>query len=225
MVENLHPAFLTMAHEMKNPLCLMKATLQLMQLDCPLEFSSKIHLLLSEVDRMNGLLSDLLDLKKAEKAMLQPLCLAKIMEEMPSLFEGMALEKDLELCLDVQRKIPLILGDEQRLKQMLMNLIKNAFEASYPGGKVFLSVCCKDPDWVEIQVADTGIGLSEMEQMELFRPFFTTKSYGTGLGLAIVQQIIWAHGGEISVQSRPNEGSLFTVLLPVERYGSTLPCN
>lgn len=152
----------TIAHEIKNPLSLMKATLQLMELDCSTKQLNKI-----------------------------------------------------QLSVYTKRKIPFIYGDEEKLKQVLINLIKNALEACNPGGKIILSARLHKPNQVQIRIQDTGIGFTESQQAELFRLFYTTKEEGTGIGLAIVKQILSAHGGTIHVKSRPQKGSTFILHLPV----------
>ena len=210
----LPASLFTIAHEMKNPLSLMKATLQLMEQDCPLSFSPKIKLLLREVDRMNQLLNDLLHLKKVETCVFKPVDIGSLLEEMQLLFRGIAEKKKVRLSVYSHKKIPFVYGDEERLKQMFINLIKNALEANEEGGKVILSARFKKPNQIEIRIQDTGVGLCEAQQGELFRPFYTTKKEGTGLGLAIVQKILSLHHATITVKSRPQKGCTFIIHFP-----------
>ena len=205
----------TIAHEIKNPLSLMKATLQLMELDCSTKQLDKIQLLLREVDRLNLLVTDLLSLQKSNLCTLGPVNIPELLYEMQFLFNGILQEKQIQLSVYTKRKIPFIYGDEEKLKQVLINLIKNALEACNPGGKIILSARLHKPNQVQIRIQDTGIGFTESQQAELFRLFYTTKEEGTGIGLAIVKQILSAHGGTIHVKSRPQKGSTFILHLPV----------
>jgi len=122
---------------------------------------------------------------------------------------------DIKLVIDSGREQPVILADEGHMKQVFMNLIKNAGEAMSDGG----TLTCrfrKEGDMMRIEIQDTGHGISEENQQRLFREFFTTKERGYGIGLFIVHTIVQRHGGEISVKSKNGEGTVFTLLMPVE---------
>ncbi len=122
---------------------------------------------------------------------------------------------DIKLVIDSGGEQPVILADEGHMKQVFMNLIKNAGEAMSDGG----TLTCrfhKEGDMMRIEIQDTGHGISEENQQRLFREFFTTKERGYGIGLFIVHTIVQRHGGEISVKSKNGEGTVFTLLMPVE---------
>jgi signal transduction histidine kinase len=122
---------------------------------------------------------------------------------------------DVKLKIERDEDPPVILADEGHMKQVFMNLIKNAGEAMPEGG----TLTCRfhrEADMMRIEVQDTGQGISEENQQLLFREFFTTKERGYGLGLFIVHTIVERHGGEISVQSAVGKGTTFTLLMPIE---------
>ena len=106
-------------------------------------------------------------------------------------------------------------GDPQQLSQVIVNLLTNACDASDPGQEVSVDIS-SDQDWVTLVVADAGQGMNEEDQALVFEPFFTTKSpgQGTGLGLAVVYRIVEQHRGQIHIESRPGEGTRFSVTLP-----------
>lgn len=122
---------------------------------------------------------------------------------------------DVKLVIEDNGEKPVILADEGHMKQVFMNLIKNAGEAMPDGGTL---TCCfhQEADRLRIEIRDTGHGITEANQQQLFRKFFTTKERGYGLGLFIVHTIVERHGGTIQVQSKPGEGTVFTLLMPIE---------
>jgi signal transduction histidine kinase len=111
-----------------------------------------------------------------------------------------------------------LLLDKEQIQQALINLILNATDATEPGGKIIVSTAFSPDDrFVTITVSDTGKGIADEVIDKIFEPFFTTREIGTGLGLAITHGIVGRHGGDISVQSRPDHGTTFTIRLPLNR--------
>jgi signal transduction histidine kinase len=121
-------------------------------------------------------------------------------------------ERNIELRTEPQTLS--ITGDAQRLRQVLVNLVGNAAEASQPGAKVTLRAQSAENGNVAIEVEDHGRGIGADDLARIFEPFFTTRPDGTGLGLAICHKVVRAHGGELRVRSTLGEGSTFTVVLP-----------
>jgi signal transduction histidine kinase len=116
--------------------------------------------------------------------------------------------------LDFPADLPPIMGDKNKLKQVLLNLCKNAVEAMPDGGTIFLrGMSLQDQAVVEVQ--DTGAGIPD--GVDVFEPFVTTKEYGTGLGLPLVRQIISAHGGSVTYASEPGQGTTFRLELPARQ--------
>jgi signal transduction histidine kinase len=137
--------------------------------------------------------------------------------------------EECELRTELGESLPLVRADAEQLRQVLINLIRNAVQAMGGRGRVQVttrrrrervsSTLGRDPavlqsDWIEIAVRDEGPGMAPQVQKNLFVPFFTTKDRGTGLGLAISQRVVEEMGGRIEVVSRPGAGSTFSLVLP-----------
>ncbi|MGV8121995.1 MAG: sensor histidine kinase [Candidatus Xenobiia bacterium LiM19] len=122
----------------------------------------------------------------------------------------------IEVILQCSSALPSIVADRGQLHQVLINLMVNAIQAMESGGKLSITTSLHNDDIV-VKVQDTGTGMSEEIQSRIFMPFFTTKDVneGTGLGLSVVHGIVTSHGGSITVESRPQKGSTFTVILPL----------
>ncbi|MDY7233314.1 sensor histidine kinase [Hyalangium rubrum] len=119
-----------------------------------------------------------------------------------------------EVVRDFAPDTPPVLADEGQLRQVLLNLVRNSREAMPDGGRLTVSTRGLDSKEVEISVQDTGRGMTEAVRGRLFEPFFSTKEGGTGLGLSVSQQILQAHGGTLSCQSQPGQGTTFVLRLP-----------
>ncbi|WP_240358948.1 sensor histidine kinase, partial [Myxococcus vastator] len=118
-----------------------------------------------------------------------------------------------DVVRDFALDTPHVLADEGQLRQVFLNLLRNSREAMPSGGRLTI-ITRPAEDAVEVTVRDTGQGMTEEARQHLFEPFFTTKEGGTGLGLAVSQQILQAHGGSLSCQSIPGQGTAFVLRLP-----------
>ena len=128
-------------------------------------------------------------------------------------------EKGLNLEDNLDPRLPHLQADPNQLNQVLVNLIKNAMEATESGDRITLSTGSGDGQvWFSIQ--DNGKGMSPEVQEKVFHPFFTTKEKGTGLGLAVIHKIITDHNGTIALETVPGEGSTFTIRLPLKADAS-----
>lgn len=120
---------------------------------------------------------------------------------------------EITLETDIPDSLPSIALDRIRVRQMLLNLLKNAWEAvPIPGGKISFSVIPENSG-IRIDIRDNGCGISKEQQAAIFQPFFTTKESGTGLGLAVSKQIAQAHSGDITLESTPGQGTVFHIFL------------
>jgi signal transduction histidine kinase len=122
---------------------------------------------------------------------------------------------DVKLALDVDPAVPEILADEGQMKQVFMNLIKNAGEAMPDGGTLTVRTR-REGQMLRVEVSDTGCGISAANRERLFQEFFTTKDRGYGLGLHIVDTVVQRHKGTIAVESEPGQGTTFILHLPIE---------
>lgn len=203
-----------LAHELRNPLSAAKGLLQLMgRRQEPEKASGYLSLVQRELDRVIRLLNEFLLLGRNADLEPEPLDLAALLRELTPLLEGEAVDTRVGVCTDLE-PVPPVAADSGQLTQVVLNLVRNAVEASGYRGRVTISLR-RWEDGVSLAVRDSGPGLAPEVAEKLFRPFFTTKHGGTGLGLATSQAIVYNHRGKISAANTPEGGAEFTVWLPV----------
>jgi signal transduction histidine kinase len=168
------------------------------------------HVVSGEMARLAGLVREFLDFARPQPLRLSRVDLRATTEEVASLLLPETEAAGVDLALDLRQEVPVEL-DAERIKQVILNLVQNASEATGRGGHVRLRVAPRDGGAL-LEVEDDGPGLPEDPAM-VFEPFFTTKPGGTGLGLAIVHRIVSDHGGRIDCESRPG-ATRFSVFLP-----------
>jgi signal transduction histidine kinase len=205
-----------LAHEVRNPL--NSASLQLTLLERRLGRGDEPDTVLpiakiikSEIDRLDRLVREFLAFAQPRPLEPRPVDVAELFATVTSLIEPEAESVHVSIAVDVPDGTPAVLGEAERLRQVLLNLTRNAIEAmSETGGQLKLRARRAGAE-VEIAVEDDGSGFGE--DAPVFDAFFTTKSHGTGLGLSIVHRIVTDHGGTIRVESRPGR-TCFTLALP-----------
>lgn len=204
-------------HEVKNPLVVIGgfARFLLRQDGLPQEGREKLELIRSEVQRLEGLLQEIQDFSKPLRLQKERVDLVPFMEETLSMFRGSEQCSEVEFLLEARGQLWLS-ADPDRLRQVLINLIKNSIEAMGGKGKVVLRARQASQNTVEITVEDTGEGISQERSEELFQPFVTSKRGGTGLGLPLCRKIVRDHGGEIRLQGAPSGGARALITLPVQ---------
>ena len=211
------------AHEINNPLGGILAFAQiLLRENCPPDEQREY---LREIEksafRCKAIVEALLRFSRQSPRMKRaPLALNDVVRESLTLVSYKYAVRDVEIRCDLGDCLPPILGNANQLEQVLVNLLSNAFDAitsvtSKPTGAIELRTTATE-GWVELQVADTGTGISDGHLAKIFDPFFTTKEEGkgTGLGLAVTYAIIREHGGRIAARNRPEGGAVFSVVLP-----------
>ncbi|MEW6297709.1 MAG: ATP-binding protein [Thermodesulfobacteriota bacterium] len=209
------------AHEIRNPLVAVQTFVQLLpeQLDDAEFRSTFLQLANSELERISTLINDLMTFARPTPATVSEARLNDIVTQVARLFEGQARKRGVTLQISLAPNMPPLLLDPDQMKQVFMNLVLNALQATEAGGTVTLSTAVRHdpngPDSCEIEVYDTGAGIPAAQQEQIFDPFFTTKETGTGLGLFIVHQIISEHGGSIEVDSTVGQGTRFRIRLPL----------
>jgi two-component system sensor histidine kinase HydH len=171
-------------------------------------------LMLSEVDRLNRVISKLLAYSKPREPRLSIRSVDEILDHCIRVVEREAAEAGVDLARKLDGDaVALVLMDADQMTQVFLNILLNAIEATPRGGKVFAGYKIDEHNRVMIQIEDSGEGIPRENLDKLFDPFFTTKKKGTGLGLAIVKSIIEGHDGEIEVESESGKGTCFTVTL------------
>ncbi|WP_167577808.1 ATP-binding protein [Ammoniphilus sp. YIM 78166] len=200
------------AHEIRNPLTTLKGFIQF--------FRSKLgekyaQIMLSELDRINLIVSEFLVLAKPQGYSFRMNDLKQIIEDVVVLFEAQANLKNVQMKTCYPEGSFLVGCEANQLKQVFINLFKNAIEAMPGGGKLTIELTETEGQQVSVVVADEGVGIPESEIHRLGEPFFTTKEEGTGLGLVISYKIVENHGGQMMIHSQPQQGTSVVVLLPL----------
>lgn len=223
----------TMSHELRTPLNAIMGLSQLLQQEMVGPLNEKqqeyISCVYSSGQHLLALINDILDLSKVEagkEELLQlPLLVRDVCNYVISTVSDQALDKELELSNEIDSEAEIFIGDERRVKQMLLNLLTNAIKFT-PAGKVSLEVK-KVSNGITFTVADTGIGIDPNNFQFLFEPFKQLDSRlnrqyeGTGLGLALTRKLARLHGGDVTVESALGQGSRFTLFLPDQPYSGS----
>ncbi len=207
------------AHEINNPLTTILTSAMLIQEDTdPADPNyQELQTIADETLRCRKIVSSLLDFARQSKPVKKQHNLNDVVKECVVLTRKQAAFNDVTLKQILREDLPATNMDKDQLEQALINLILNAIEVTDPGGKVTISTkFVPETDTIELEVSDSGKGISEKDMARIFDPFFTTKESGTGLGLAIAHGIIEQHGGTIDVKSKLGQGTSFTVRLPLD---------
>jgi signal transduction histidine kinase len=215
-----------LAHEIRNPLAAIKGAVQYLDPNkLPEDDREFLEIMIEEVNRLNGVVTQFLDYSRPLKPSMAPTAVNEVLEKtfrllQPEIPDNVALE------LELADWLPRVQADAEQLKQVFLNLALNAFQAMPGGGRLQVSTrVARDElafwregtrraDVVEVRFRDSGPGIPETARDSIFVPFYTTKEKGTGLGLAICQRIVKAHQGSIVVRSPPGDGAEFLVSLP-----------
>jgi heavy metal sensor kinase len=231
MIGRLEGSFKRMAeftadtsHELRTPLCAVRGEAEVLLLKprSADEYREALVHFIEEFDRLNQMISDLILLSKFDAAQMElkrvPLRLDLLIEGMGELFQALAEQKGLTLEVEAPGEVT-VLGDKVRLQQLFTNLIDNAIKYT-PGGSIRI-LLEKERETVAVRVKDTGIGIVREEQDKIFKRFYridksrSKETGGVGLGLNIAEWIVRAHHGRMEVESELNQGTTFTVYLPL----------
>ncbi len=212
-----------LSHEIRNPL--NAAALQLTVLERRVQrlprpeqgaLLEPLHLVRDEIRRLDHILEDFLQFARPREFVPKAVEVEPVMTRVLDLLQGEAERRGVRLERALET-VPRIAGDEERLRQVVMNLALNAMEAVPAGGVVRVSCRSGTDGLVDILVDDSGHGVPPDLRSRIFEPFFTTKAQGSGLGLPIVHAIVTQHGGIIQVEDSPDGGARFVLRLPRER--------
>lgn len=202
------------AHEVRNPLTSVNGFLQLMKTQYP-ERTDYFDIIFSEIKRIDFVLSELLVLAKPQAVQFQEVQLHELLEQVITLLKTNAVLSNIDLKQPFKRQdAGAILADANQMKQLFINLIKNAIEAMPEGGSIYISTEKVLNEW-KITIQDEGKGMSEEDIQKIYDPFFSTKKEGTGLGLTICATILKDHHGRMDVSSELGKGTAFHIYLPV----------
>jgi two-component system sensor histidine kinase HydH len=205
------------AHEIRNPLSSIKGLAtyfgnKFAETD---EDKESAGVMVREVDRLNRVISELLEFARPSELKLKQANINELLEHSVRLVQQDAKSNNIELNFSASDALPPVLLDPDRFSQALLNLYLNAIQAMDEGGVLSVKSTLGEEGEIKIEIADTGRGIHPEDLNKIFDPYFTTKTKGTGLGLAIVHKIVETHGGDIKIRSIPEKGTVFTISLPV----------
>ncbi len=227
--EQLRKEFVAnVSHELKSPLTSIKSLTETLldgALEDPPAGRRFVQMIESDVERLSRLIDDLLALSQIESQAtplrLAPVEMRRLVDSVVASLAPATERQRLRVDIAISEHLT-IQADPDRLRQGLINLIENAIKYNTAGGAIRINARIEQ-DAARIIVADTGIGIPIEDQPRIFERFYRVDKArsrelgGTGLGLSIVKHVVEAHGGQVSVESRPNEGATFTVILPQSR--------
>ena len=216
-----------LAHEIRNPLVAVKTFTQLL----PERFDDEefrnhfLRIVSGEVDRISTLINELLEFARPSDPKVEEEDVNTILDSIILLVSSGTKKKHIHIVKEFSTNLPPVLIDREQIKQVFLNLLINAIDATEENGKIIIKtkpyVKANQESYIQIEFTDTGCGIAAEYLESIFNPFFTTKHKGSGLGLSISNQIIQEHKGYIDVESQLNRGSSFYVNLPLRREGLT----
>jgi len=206
------------AHEIRNPLSSIKgfATYFKQRYQDVPEDRQTAGIMIQEVDRLNRVVSQLLDFARPVTVSPKATSFKSLLEDSLKLIERQTRDKQITVNIRNSAQIDEVKIDPDRINQVLLNLYLNAIDAMEPGGRLQIEVSNRgENSGLKVIVSDTGHGICPEDLSKIFDPYFTTKTSGTGLGLAIAHNVVETMGGTIEVRSKAGEGTTFTLTIPI----------
>jgi signal transduction histidine kinase len=209
-----------LAHEIRNPLASIAGAVGIIERNTSSENKRTecLGIIKRETERLSRLLASFLDFARPRPPQYRTIDLANTLDSVIALAVHAVDRKQIVLKKEASPDLPVLECDPEQLKQVLLNLLINAIQASPNGSDVILSAR-REGYKVFIQVKDGGCGIAPEIRDQIFDPFFTTKEGGTGLGLSVAHQIVEQHGGILTADANPDRGTTFSVVLPLKRGG------
>jgi len=217
----------SIAHELGNPLSIISSTLQYIQGNLTnidnQNFREAIETTMDNIHQMHILLRSLSDFTGSKRPQFKFCNLQNIISRLLTFISKETALHNINTHQELDPNVPFCEVDHQEIKQMFLNLFKNAIEAMPRGGKLDVKMSfvpkelSKNENRIMIEILDTGVEISEADTQYIFRPFYSTKPKGTGLGLSFCRRVVEEHGGEISVKSQKGKGTTFTITLPIKQ--------
>lgn len=201
-------------HEIRNPLTVISGFVQMMNNDKESPYHSYTQIIQSEIERINLIIGEFLVLSKPQAVQLKKVSIEQTIKNVIDFYHLEFLKRDISISIDINSEQNTVLGNENQLKQVFINIIKNAIEAIEMNnckGEIHFSINQDIHKIIHITISDNGIGMSESLLKRIFDPFFTTKDRGTGLGMLITKKIIQDHGGIIEIDSKEKSGTTIKI--------------
>lgn len=209
------------AHEIRNPLTALKGFLTLLQPDISEQNKWYIDVMLSEISQMESITSQFMAMSKPQVLSIHSHQIQSLIEEVVTFILPTAIMHSTHIIMDHLSTMPEIQCDGNQLKQVFINVLKNAIEAMPRGGNIFIQTKQVDENFILIRIIDEGCGIPEDRISRLGEPFYSLKEKGTGLGLMMCYKIIEEHYGKLQISSELNKGTTVDIRLPI----SPLPNN
>ncbi len=198
----------SVAHEIRNPLSIMKTTAEVLQKRYSDTSDEMLTFIPDEIDRLNRLVEDFLQFARQRPLNPEPIQLQEFIQDFVKRIP------DQHINTEIQSDLPVIQVDPDALRQILLNLLNNARDASSDDAPVILRVSEEGSKRIRLEVADRGQGIPDKDREKIFEPFYSTKATGSGLGLAITRQLLRRMGGEIEIRSKSGQGTSVIIWLP-----------
>lgn len=205
------------AHEIRNPMTALKGFIQLLEGSVKEDFSMYFNVITSELSRIETIITEFLVLARPQAIQYLKKDIGRIMRETIDLLNAQAILVNVQIKLSLEKDLPLIYCEPNQLKQVFINVLKNAIEVMPKGGQIDVNIKRKDEAHLNVAITDSGSGISEDKIKRLGQPFYTTKERGTGLGLMVSYKIIEEHRGTVVVESEEGIGTTFHISLPINQ--------
>lgn len=213
----------SIAHEIRNPITTLKGFTQLLKVSASEDSIRYISVIEDEIERMETILGEMLVLSKPSEKKKSIFSLEVLVGDMVSVLSPKAVMDGIEVVQQAElSSAPHIYGDPDKMKQVLLNIFKNALESMQVGGKLSIHLSEFDGKLI-LSISDTGKGMTRHQVSQVFMPFFSSKPGGTGLGLPFVLKTVEDHGGTIAVESHVGIGTKFTLTFSKAKEGKTKP--
>lgn len=209
------------AHEIRNPLSSISLNTELLEDEIKSfkkvsteEAENLLTSIMSEIDRLVSFTEEYLQFYRLPQLKFEKTCINQLILDLLEFLSHELVTNKISIRSQLDMSLPEINMDDKQIRQVLINMLRNSIEAMPQGGHIDITTH-RSEDRLELQISDTGCGISKEQTSEIFDFFVSNKSGGTGLGLPLAQQIIQGHGGTITCKSELNQGTTFTIMLPL----------
>ncbi|EPD52030.1 PAS domain S-box protein [Paenisporosarcina sp. HGH0030] len=213
------------AHEIRNPMTVISGFIQMMNTDDQHPYQTYTKLIASELERINLIISEFLILAKPHVTKAKEFHIERIIQDVVLLFSPELNLRSILLKESWNAQNAIVIGEQNQIKQVIINIVKNAIEALTNEGSLEISTDLETEGFVSIHIRDNGAGMTPEVVNQIFEPFFTTKTTGTGLGMMISEKIIQEHAGKITINSQLNKGTTVSILLPYNKAEKSATSN
>lgn len=203
------------AHELRNPVSIVQATVELMEskVNQSQELTDCLDMIKVQMGRQKTLISDLLSFRSTNRVSMEPIVVNEFLQSVTDSILPVLIKSKIDLLINYPERVFTLIGDRDKLTQVFINIIINAVQAMPGGGQLSVDIFPKE-DMICLAFKDTGIGIPEEQLDQIFEPYYSVKAGGSGLGLAISKRIIEIHKGFVKVESKPGHGTNFMVFFP-----------